>query len=143
MLLFDCAAALPNEQLPIMEVDGVVIPQSLAQLRYVGKIAGLYPTDPIQAALADAAADALTDITFPMRAAYNEQDGEKKVRFYLIDGQYVSSVEPQLIFKDAHSRSSRAPHTYSCWTKSNKWLILPSINQLCFGGSSLSCPPLV
>lgn len=62
-----------------MEVDGVVIPQSLAQLRYVGKIGGLYPTDPIQAALADAAADALTDIFAPMRAAYEEQDGEKKV----------------------------------------------------------------
>eukprot|EP00752_Nemacystus_decipiens_P001600 g1560.t1 len=69
---------LPNGQLPVIEVDGVVIPQSLAQLRYIGKIGGLYPTDPIQAALADAAADALNDITGPMRAAYFENDVEKK-----------------------------------------------------------------
>lgn len=31
---------LPYNQVPILEVDGTVIPQSLAQIRYVGKIGG-------------------------------------------------------------------------------------------------------
>ncbi|CAN0093395.1 unnamed protein product, partial [Hapterophycus canaliculatus] len=72
-------SALPFGQLPILEVDGVVIPQSSAQLRYVGKIGGFYPTDPIQAAFCDAAADAVEDITDSMRGALYEKDPEKKV----------------------------------------------------------------
>ena len=35
-------AGLPNGQLPILEIDGKVLPQSGAQLRYVGKLAGEY-----------------------------------------------------------------------------------------------------
>ena len=35
-------AGLPNGQLPILEVDGKILPQSGAQLRYVGKIAGTH-----------------------------------------------------------------------------------------------------
>ena len=49
-----------------MEVDGAIIPQSQAQMRYVGKIGGLYPTDPVQAAFADAAIDAVMDIHIPV-----------------------------------------------------------------------------
>ncbi|CAM9191246.1 unnamed protein product [Scytosiphon promiscuus] len=70
--------ATPLGQLPVLEVDGVLIPQSLAQLRYVGKIGGLYPTDPIQAAFCDAAADACTDVFGPMRNSYEEKDEKKK-----------------------------------------------------------------
>ncbi|CAM9269552.1 unnamed protein product [Ectocarpus sp. 13 AM-2016] len=71
---------LPNGQLPVMEVDGVVIPQSTAQLRYVGKIGGLYPTDPVQAALADAAIDTVNDINEPMRASIHEKGEGKKMQ---------------------------------------------------------------
>ncbi|CAM9234419.1 unnamed protein product, partial [Hapterophycus canaliculatus] len=71
---------LPFGQLPILEVDGVIIPQSLAQLRYVGKIGGLYPTNPIQAAFCDAAADTLTDIYIPIRNSFEQKDQKKKVR---------------------------------------------------------------
>ena len=64
-----------------MEVDGVVLPQSFAQMRYVGKIGGLYPTDPIQAAFADAAVDAVIDIHIPMRASIvGTSDEAKRVR---------------------------------------------------------------
>ena len=31
---------LPNEQLPVLEIDGYVLPQSMAILRYVGKLGG-------------------------------------------------------------------------------------------------------
>lgn len=78
-LLFGCAA-MPYGQLPIMEVGGVVIPQSLAQIRYVGKIGGLYPADPIQAAFADAVVDAVIDIHIPMAASIHEKSDDKKVQ---------------------------------------------------------------
>lgn len=77
-------AALPYGKLPVLEVDGTVIPQSTSQLRYVGKIGGLYPTDPLEAALADAAVGATMDIFIPMAAAFNEKDDERKVRLSVV-----------------------------------------------------------
>eukprot|EP00903_Cladosiphon_okamuranus_P014129 g13131.t1 len=70
----------PNGQLPVMEVDEAVIPQSGAQMRFVGKIGGLYPTDPVQAAFADAAMDSVVDIHNPMRDSIQEKDAEKKTQ---------------------------------------------------------------
>lgn len=53
---------LPFGQVPLLEVDGKdKLPQSAAILRYLSRIAGLYPEDPIQAARVDAALDAETD----------------------------------------------------------------------------------
>lgn len=63
-----------------MEVDGTVITQSTSQLRYVGKIGGLYPTDPLEAAFADAAVGAAMDIFDPVKNAYHEKDDARKVR---------------------------------------------------------------
>ncbi|CAN0499459.1 unnamed protein product, partial [Scytosiphon promiscuus] len=50
---------LPNGQLPVLQAQDKVIPQSGAQLRYVGKLAGLYTEDPIAAAVVDAAVDSV------------------------------------------------------------------------------------
>lgn len=58
----------------------MVIPQSYAQLCYVGNIGDLYPTDPIQAAFCDAVADAVLDIHGPMKDTFHVKDKEKKVR---------------------------------------------------------------
>ncbi|CAN0211596.1 unnamed protein product, partial [Phaeothamnion confervicola] len=50
-------------KVPILEIDGVVLPQSVAILRFAGREAGLYPVnDPVAAAQCDAVIDGLTDI---------------------------------------------------------------------------------
>ncbi|CAM9781330.1 unnamed protein product [Ectocarpus sp. 12 AP-2014] len=64
---------LPYQQMPVLEVDGAVIPQSMAILRYVGKMGNLYPTDPIQAAFADSATDAVSDIHGYMRGKFSRR----------------------------------------------------------------------
>ena len=43
----------PFGQVPVLHVDGTQVTQCDAILRYVGKLAGLYPTDPFQALLCD------------------------------------------------------------------------------------------
>lgn len=70
---------MPLNQVPVLEVDGVQITQSDAISRYVGKLAGLYPEDPMQALLCDEVMGALEDLTiklgttFGMRGAELEQ----------------------------------------------------------------------
>lgn len=52
----------PFGALPVLEVDGQTLAQSNGINRYVGKLAGLYPSDPWQAALCDEAMDAVEEI---------------------------------------------------------------------------------
>lgn len=45
---------LPYGQVPALSIDGqIVIAQSAAIIRLIGKLGGLYPTDPVQAAVVD------------------------------------------------------------------------------------------
>lgn len=53
----------PFGALPVLEVDGQTVAQSNGINRYVGKLAGLYPTDAWQAALCDEAMDAVEEIS--------------------------------------------------------------------------------
>jgi len=70
----------PFGALPVVELDGQSVAQSNGINRYVGKLAGLYPSDAWQAALCDEAMDAVEEIatrvwsTMPLPAA------EKKVQ---------------------------------------------------------------
>jgi glutathione S-transferase len=48
--------------LPVFEVDGVAVTQSNAICRYVGKLAGLYPADDLQALYCDEVMGALEDL---------------------------------------------------------------------------------
>jgi len=63
-------STLPNGQLPVLEIehDGIkeVIGQSDAILRYVGKIGGLYSSDPIVALKIDSVVDLIDDFTHPL-----------------------------------------------------------------------------
>lgn len=48
--------------LPVLEVGGVRVTQSLAHLRYAGKKSGLYPTDDLQALRVDEVLDICQDV---------------------------------------------------------------------------------
>lgn len=68
----------PFQAMPVLEVDGKVITQSNAINRYLGKLAGLYPKDDWQAALADEVMDAAEDLTFKLGATMSMDDAAKK-----------------------------------------------------------------
>jgi hypothetical protein len=71
--------AYPFGQLPVMEVDGKLVSQSQALLRYAGKLAGLYPSDPVQALLVDEMIGAVEDVIQATVPNFREQDEEKRV----------------------------------------------------------------
>jgi len=56
----------PFGQVPTLHVDGVQVTQSDAITRYVGKLAGLYPTDPYQALLCDEVLSAVEDVSIKL-----------------------------------------------------------------------------
>ena len=64
--------------MPILKVDGKTISQSTAILRYAGKLAGLYPSDPALALRVDEAMDGVDDMMSPMGASIREEDATRK-----------------------------------------------------------------
>ncbi|KAH7478973.1 hypothetical protein KRP22_010975 [Phytophthora ramorum] len=74
--------SLPFNQLPVLEVDGEVIAQSLGLLRYAGTLSGLYPvTDPVAAYRVDELFALLDDMfNFPLwGASHREKDTDKQL----------------------------------------------------------------
>jgi glutathione S-transferase len=74
--------SLPFNQLPALEVDGEVIAQSLAILRYAGTLSGLYPvTDAVAAYRIDELFAILDDMfNYPLwGASHREKDTEKQL----------------------------------------------------------------
>jgi glutathione S-transferase len=75
--------------LPVFEIDGAAITQSNAVLRYVGKMAGLYPADDLQALYCDEVLGAVEDLshhigrTFGLPAEELQQAREKLVEGWL------------------------------------------------------------
>lgn len=72
---------------PVLEIDGEAVTQSNAIGRYVGKMAGLYPEDDLQALYCDELVGALEDIYHHVGATFGLQ-GEKlrKAREKLVEG---------------------------------------------------------
>eukprot|EP00899_Mesostigma_viride_P021464 jgi/Mesvir1/29319/Mv01575-RA.1 len=90
---------LPFGSLPTIEVDGQTFAQSNAILRYTGKLAGLYPEDPLLAMKADSILDGLEDVVGTLRPSMMEKDAEKKMELrkalFAPDGgmtRYVSGL---------------------------------------------------
>jgi glutathione S-transferase len=53
----------PFNSVPVLEIDGASVTQSNALSRYVGKMAGLYPDDDLQALYCDEVLGALEDVS--------------------------------------------------------------------------------
>eukprot|EP00743_Colponemidia_sp_Colp-15_P002739 GILK01002966.1.p1 GENE.GILK01002966.1~~GILK01002966.1.p1 ORF type:complete len:221 (+),score=26.27 GILK01002966.1:39-665(+) len=71
-------------QMPILEVDGKVLTQSLAIARFLARRLGLHPTDEFEAAMVDLVVDGLSDVynagvrfTFEKDPVRQEQDKAK------------------------------------------------------------------
>ena len=72
---------------PVLEIDGVAVTQSNSMLRYVGKMAGLYPKDDLQALYCDEAMDAVEDLLHQIVQTFGlEGDELKAAREKLVDG---------------------------------------------------------
>nr|WEU39138.1 glutathione S-transferase [Saccharina japonica] len=71
--------SLPNGQVPVLVIDGYVLPQRLAILRYVAKLGGLFPTDDFEAAKCDAAIELSTDFYAQGVPYFSEKDETRKL----------------------------------------------------------------
>ena len=72
---------------PVLEIDGEQVSQSNAMNRYVGKMAGLYPDDPLQALYCDEVMDAVEDVShYIVRTFGLEGDELRTAREALVDG---------------------------------------------------------
>ena len=73
------------ESVPILKLDGTTYSQSLALMRYAGKLAGFYPDDPLEALKVDQALDSLSEV---MSKAPRSKDDEelKKLRMEYQNG---------------------------------------------------------
>lgn len=63
---------------PVLLVDGVEVTQSNAMLRFVGKMAGLYPEDSLQAMYCDEAMDAVEDLLHQIVHTFGLEGAELK-----------------------------------------------------------------
>ena len=69
----------PFKRVPVLQVGDVELSQCNSINRYVGKLAGLYPSDPLQAAYCDEAMDAVEDIVSQgVVTMQMEDEAEKK-----------------------------------------------------------------
>lgn len=90
----------PLGQVPTLFVDGRQVTQCNAINRFVGKLAGLYPQDPVQALLCDEIMDALEDVSNKFVATFGLQgDALQQAREALVAGpmtQYLKWTESLL-----------------------------------------------
>ena len=74
--------------LPVLDIDGVHVTQSNAMLRYLGKQAGLYPDDNLQALYCDEAMGAAEDLSHHIGRTMGLPGDELRVaREKLVEGQ--------------------------------------------------------
>ncbi|MBT8078035.1 MAG: glutathione S-transferase family protein [Gammaproteobacteria bacterium] len=72
---------------PVLEIDGIEVSQSNAMNRFIGKMAGLYPSNELQALYCDEVMDALEDLThYIVPTMGKEGDELKQARKKLVDG---------------------------------------------------------
>lgn len=80
--------------LPVLEIDSQPITQSNAHLRYVGKLAGLYPTDDLQALYCDEAMGAVEDVGHAVGKTLGLQgDALKQAREEFAQGRLATYIK--------------------------------------------------
>jgi len=78
---------LPYGQLPILEVDGECIAQTPAIARFCGKAAGLYPSDPLEAARVDELIHSMEQLTGLIAPSMSEKDPVRKAEMRRVAGE--------------------------------------------------------
>lgn len=79
--------------LPLLEIDSQPITQSNAHLRYVGKLAGLYPTDDLQALYCDEVMGAVEDVSHAVGKTLGLQgDALKQAREEFVQGRLATYI---------------------------------------------------
>jgi len=82
------------QALPVLEIDRQPISQSNALVRYVGKLAGLYPADDLQALYCDEAMDVVEDLNHAVGRTFGLQgDAMKQARQELIEGRLATYLK--------------------------------------------------
>ena len=77
--------------LPVLEIDGAAVTQSNAIGRYIGKMAGLYPEDELQALYCDEALGAAEDAFHSIVPTFGlEGEALKVAREKLVDGRLAT-----------------------------------------------------
>jgi prostaglandin-H2 D-isomerase / glutathione transferase len=85
---------MPFQAMPVLAVDGEVFAQSNSINRYVGKVAGLYPSDTLQAFRCDEAMDAAEDISTRIANTMAlAEDAKKAAREALAAGALTRFLE--------------------------------------------------
>lgn len=91
----------PFNQVPVLHVDGIQVTQSDAITRYVGKLANLYPTDPLQALLCDEVLSVVEDATVRLSPSFRMTgEVQKEARLALVNGSmpmYLQWLQAQLL----------------------------------------------
>lgn len=93
---------MPFRAVPVLEVDGEMITQSNAINRFVGRLADLYPEDPLQALRCDEIMDAVEDILTKVVATFFIDDEAEKraAREELAEGPislYLTRLQEKLV----------------------------------------------
>ncbi len=77
----------PFNALPVLNIDGADVTQTNSLLRYVGKMADLYPTDNLQALYCDEVMSAFEDVNHHVgRTLFLQGDELRLAREKLVDG---------------------------------------------------------
>ena len=103
-------AATPLGQLPLLEVEGETLAQSVAIARYLARQHGLAGNTEIAAAQADMVIDSLADIMGPVAAMMRETDEQRKADMLKTFGTLICGPECTLCSSAKMSTStSRTP----------------------------------
>jgi len=86
--------SLPFKAVPVLEIDGAPVTQSNALSRYIGKKAGLYPTDDLQALYCDEVMGAVEDMSHYIVQTFGLEGEELRLaREKLVETRLTVSVE--------------------------------------------------